>query len=400
MNDSIRHEETRPWNVGTRHNLPEEIRARLGDVYVIAWTTFDDDQWDGRIARATCWSAFGPFLVIPCLWPFLIACFPLPCFMRWELERSIRNTFWILTDRDVKILERGADYCADFCNSGDILQSIPLSKIKDCTLASPEGLCGKRVQSILPTMAIVTRRRYLPPNSHIPRWAGQEQKAVGYGLKGCDWFAAAVQRQCDPERAVRRTRPMAKGDSTATEISSSSSNDNIKNDSTPQPVNRPPPTLGTRQTLPEDVSRCYRDSNIIGWTTLDDQWKASIQRTFWILTDTEVKIILCGSENDFSFVRGHDFQSIQLTQITAIGVRKSVAVRGCFGERLETVPYIFIDTVDTIVSPDSDAAPKRHAAEGYGLAACDVFAAAIIRRIHRLHLRFSRRRKGKKYSYL
>jgi hypothetical protein len=127
-------------------------------------------------------------------------------------------------------------------------------------------------------IAIFTHRRHLCPDFYTEWKTSKKLKAVGYGLKGCNWFAAAIQPQCDPERAM--TRAMKRADSIATVSSSSSSSsmDNMGSDSTLQPVNRSPPALGTRRNLPKFIRRWFgatwfgATSKVIAWTTLDHQW--------------------------------------------------------------------------------------------------------------------------------
>lgn len=206
------HEKERPYNVGTRHNIPEDIRARLGvdASSVIAWTTLDEEEWN--IEKVTCCMTFGPFLVLPCFWPHLILCCPCLWMKQWLSELDIRNTYWILTEHDVKIFRRGFGCCCCY-KSGDSLLSIPLTQITDCGIQTPaEGCCGECVDSLstIPTIYIDT--------ASSPK-EGKLHEAVGHGLAGYEWFMSAIlyQRECqrrqvtmpvmergDPETVERR----------------------------------------------------------------------------------------------------------------------------------------------------------------------------------------------------
>jgi hypothetical protein len=210
LNEGIREEEI-PYNVGTRHNLPEEIRAMIGSnaSSVIAWTTVDEEEWD--IERATCCMTFGPFLFLPCFWPHLIVCCPFFCFKKWLSSMDIRNTYWILTEHDVKIFCCGfGDACC--YTSGDSLVSIPLLQITDCGIQTPsQGCCGECVSALstIPTIYIDT------PST--PR-EGKHHEAVGHGLAGYEWFLSAILQQREWQRRQMVTsRVMERGDSETVE---------------------------------------------------------------------------------------------------------------------------------------------------------------------------------------
>jgi hypothetical protein len=201
---SVKQQDCRPHNVGTSYNLPEEVRARLGGASssVIAWTALDE-EYEPTLGQTTCCVIFGPLLVLPCFWPLLIPFCPCLCMAKVAAEIIVRNTFWILTDQDVKILVRSANYGC--YKSGDNLKSIPLSQITDCGIQAPAqgcfGDCVKSIPSIYIDTASVRE--------------AQRHEVEGYGMAGYDWFVAAILRQRDQGRATPITAiatPMERGD--------------------------------------------------------------------------------------------------------------------------------------------------------------------------------------------
>jgi hypothetical protein len=403
MTDSIKTDNVRPWNVGTCHNLPEEIRSRLADAHLIAWTTFDESL-DGSISRASCCILFGPCFIFPCFWPFLIPCFPLMWMSKKFTETNIRSTFWILTDQDVKIFVRGTGKPSGRGKRGDFLQSIPLSQIAECSPAPAEGCCRNCSQSALPTLSIYTYHRMNESTTRVEKLL----RVIGYGLKGYDWFATAVERQRDAGRAVCWTSPMDRGVDlvehndvhvSSTELIQKGSNI-TKNDARPHNV-------GTSQNLPEEIRIRSGVSNVIAWTTLDDQLEGSlgpaiwwtficfawplliqcpclllardhlhheIRHNFWILTDTEVKIFVPSSSDRCLCCCGDTHRSIPLAQIA--GFRLQSPHQSCLVKGLESIPKVYLDSIFT---PTEE---KPYEAMGYGLAGSDWFVAATVNQIN------------------
>jgi Short C-terminal domain len=201
---SIKQQDSRPHNVGTSHNLPEEIRARLGGSSVVAWTTLDE-AYAPTLGQTTCCLTCGPLMICPCFWPHLIILSPCLCMAKTALDVTIRNTFWILTEQDVKIFVRSANYAGCCYKSGDTLKSVPLTQITDCGIQAPtQGCCGDCVKSI-PTIYIDTASVR----------EGQQHEAVGYGLAGYEWFVAAILRQRDSRNITPITAiatPMERGE--------------------------------------------------------------------------------------------------------------------------------------------------------------------------------------------
>jgi hypothetical protein len=415
MNDSVRNGGSRSCNVGTRHNLPEDIRSCLADAHVLAWTSFDE-KWEGSISRATCCLEFGPCFVDPCCWPFLIPCWPLVWMKKKSTETDIRNTFWILTDQDVKMFVRGANGFGGCGKNGDVLWSIPLSQIVECSTepvgcstAPTEGCCRNCKQSVLPALVVYTYR------SHCD--FVKQKSLVGYGLKGFDWFATAILRQRNAERAVRETPIMDRGDGHVEHDVLVSSMKLIQNGSSIKNLGTYPHNVGTGHTLPEEIRiRLGTTSNVIAWTTLDDQWERmigpatwcscfilafifllfwplvigypylwqerrhqehSIRHSYWILTDTEVKIFVGGSDGNCLCYFDETLSTIPLTQIT--GIRLRIPGKNCLVKGLESIPNIIIDSVYT---PTED---KIYEASGHGLAGSEWFVAAIVNQIYHLH---------------
>jgi hypothetical protein len=179
----------RPDNVGTLRNLPADVCviAQLERRDIIAWTTLDN-QYDAIVGNAIFFGVFGTLLWIPCLWPYLLAFSPCLYADRASAERLVRNTYWILTNTDLKIVTKKCD------QAGDIVNSIPLENITECGATYlATGCCGP-CSGKVPTI-------YVDTASHIYG----VHEADGYGLVGYDWFLSEILNRRDIVKGTQRT---------------------------------------------------------------------------------------------------------------------------------------------------------------------------------------------------
>jgi hypothetical protein len=178
---------TLPQNVGTNFNLPDEIRDIAGihaATNVVAWTTFDeefDHTLDPSMLRCRL-VKLG--LLIPCICPFMVLMSPCIPSLIIDKVHSIRHTYWILTDRDVKIVVQAIESCCD--GRWNHTQSISLKDITDCRITehSPPGGCCSLLKNGLPFLYIDTvasRSKEQPTH-----------EAVGKGLVGYSRFRTEI----------------------------------------------------------------------------------------------------------------------------------------------------------------------------------------------------------------
>jgi hypothetical protein len=87
-------------------DLPPAVREAivvLRSHAVVAWTKLDpalESRVLGHVLGNTLW----PCLVVPCLWPFLIAA---PLTVAWakiDGQNSLKNQYWILTTAELQIV--------------------------------------------------------------------------------------------------------------------------------------------------------------------------------------------------------------------------------------------------------------------------------------------------------
>jgi hypothetical protein len=189
-----------PNSVGTIHNLPDDVRTLAGlgddddDAFTsshndIVWTTFDT-EFEPTISPSVLLRQFVVLsLMIPC------SCLGWVCFWKSTMAQrleSIRHKYWILTDRDVKIVVLANDFDSYCCFPGrnNRIQSIPLKDITDCYLREYSPVsnvfndCGG---FSLPTLNIDTAR------------SGKDigHEAVGFGLVDFNWFMTEILRRRD-----------------------------------------------------------------------------------------------------------------------------------------------------------------------------------------------------------
>ena len=180
-----------PPGVGTRSDIPDDILsiAHLQRDSVVAWVTLDD-EFKSSIGRFTCCQTFGIFFFMPCFWPHMIIL--LPCLLASKLSTDcvIRNTYWILTTTEVKVVVKSYHGC---CSTiGDRVGSIPLDAITNCGSSTQDISCG--CCTTVPSIHIDTARNNHNHRSddNTPRHA-----AVGYGLSGYDWLVTEILARRD-----------------------------------------------------------------------------------------------------------------------------------------------------------------------------------------------------------
>ena len=100
----------------------------------------------------------------------------------------------------------------------------------------------------------------------------------------------------------------------------------------------------------------------------------AIQNTYWVLTTTDVKIIVKSHEGACGGRKGGQVKSIPLDRITNCGISEPDV-----GGFSTTVPKIYIDTVSSGTRYSNDDGP-RHEVIAYGLCGYDWFAAEILAR--------------------
>ena len=182
-----------------------------------------------------------------------------------------------------------------------------------------------------------------------------------------------------------------------------------------------PPNVGTSSDLPDDLVRVahLERTNVVAWATVDEEfedkiWMATccqhfgvffflpcfwphlivlspclltrkisaddtIQNTFWVLTTTEVKVIMVSHEHICCYTKGAQVKSIPLDSITDCGI--SAPDTGC-GDCVTTVPTIYIDTASSSARSSNDAG--GHEEVGYGFSGYDWFASEICARRDKL----------------
>jgi hypothetical protein len=189
-------EKMRPHNVGTIHNLPDDVRTLAGldddddddddstsSHHDIVWTTFDT-EFEPKISPYVLLCQFVALsLMIPCCCPLWVCIWKNTMAERFE---SIRRKYWILTNRDVKIVVLARDFDSYCCFPGrnNRIHSIPLKDITDCYLREYSPVSGYS----LPTLNIDTIRSTGKDIGH---------EAVGYGLVGYNWFMTEILHRRD-----------------------------------------------------------------------------------------------------------------------------------------------------------------------------------------------------------
>jgi hypothetical protein len=196
---------SRPTDVGSYHDIPDDIctMARLERNNVVAWTTLGSD-YENKIDQYTCCSIFGILLFLPCFWPHLIICCPCLFAIKVSTERTINNTFWVLTETDLKVIVKNHDSCCvpGCYHVGDAVKSIPYENITDCGTTSPSKGCLGDCAAI-PTIYVDTASSY---GSSSTDSNGPKHEAVGYGLAGYDWIVTEILARRDALKGRKYTQ--------------------------------------------------------------------------------------------------------------------------------------------------------------------------------------------------
>ena len=176
----------RPPNVGTSADVPDDLcsLAHLQRNNVIAWVTLDE-QFEGKIGHVTCCASFGVFVFLPCFWPHLLIIWPCLLAVKLSADRVIRNTYWILTTTEIKVIVKSHAGCCG--TNGDQVKSIPLDTITDCGVMAKNTACCKCYEGV-PTIYVDTASSGARSSEH----SSSKHEAVGHGLAGYDWFMAEI----------------------------------------------------------------------------------------------------------------------------------------------------------------------------------------------------------------
>jgi len=111
-----------------------------------------------------------------------------PCLYNGKVaaENAARSQYWMLTDRDLKIVSMDHDNCCcpGVIKSGNIVKSVPLENITDCGLDARGTGCVNDCAGDLPTIYVDTASS-----------GGGCHEAVGLGLENYNWFIQKVLSQ-------------------------------------------------------------------------------------------------------------------------------------------------------------------------------------------------------------
>jgi hypothetical protein len=190
---------TRPANVGTSHNLPQDIRDMSGlRDEVIAWTSLDPAHARDISSIVFCQTCC-PLLLLPCFWPHLIILSPCLCSGLSATKNAIFSTYWILTETELKIVIKSHDRCCfpNCVKSGNILKTIPLENITDSGLVSKATGCVVGCTGDVPSIYIDTASSN-----------GQAHEATALALAGQEWFIREILNRRD---IVKQGRGMVAG---------------------------------------------------------------------------------------------------------------------------------------------------------------------------------------------
>lgn len=187
-----------PHDVGTKYNLPEEIR-RIANLRseVVAWTTLDEKHIGSLRETVFCMS-LAPFLVLPCFWPH--ACLLSPCIAGGAIVQAnnIEATYWILTETELRIVTKDHDQlcCPGLLKSGNITKAIPLENITDASVDQKGMGC---IQKKIGDFSYV--------HVDTPSSSGKSgHEATGVALKHPEWF---VRELLDRRDLVKGIGPQA-----------------------------------------------------------------------------------------------------------------------------------------------------------------------------------------------
>jgi hypothetical protein len=173
---------TLPQTVGTNFNLPDDIRDIAGihaATNVVAWTTFDE-EFDHTIDPSMIYRRHVKLgLLIPCFCPFMVLTIPCARSCIIDTVHSIRHTYWILTDRDVKIVVEVINSCSD--GRDNRVHSIPLKDITDCNVQEQSPGYWLNGLPFLYIDTVASRSKEQPMH-----------EAVGRGLVGYSRFRTEI----------------------------------------------------------------------------------------------------------------------------------------------------------------------------------------------------------------
>jgi hypothetical protein len=175
--------------LGTKDNLPHDLAKIVVRSEVIAWTAFDPEL-ERDVRRFACRALFYLPLIFPCA----LIVLPILLVEKMNLQRRIRNQYWILTETHLKIVTKSYERCCiPGCNpSADSVQSIPLEDIICCEAETVGNVCWN--SNPLPTIFVDT-----PANgvNADPEYGSPLHAAVGYGLSHQVQFIREVLNRRD-----------------------------------------------------------------------------------------------------------------------------------------------------------------------------------------------------------
>jgi hypothetical protein len=184
-------QQARPVSVGTKVNLPDDIREMAGlRSEVLAWTALDPDH-EGDIGHYACCQAFGPLLVLPCFWPHMIILSPCLCAACSANTNRIKNQYWILCDNELKIVSKSFDTCCipGCSQSGNNIKTIPLANITDCGVQASGKGCTNQCTAQLPTIYVDT--------ASVTASSPGQHEATAVALAGSEWFVKEILNRRD-----------------------------------------------------------------------------------------------------------------------------------------------------------------------------------------------------------
>jgi hypothetical protein len=186
-------EPMRPNSVGTIHNLPDDVRTMAGLQHpdaatadVVVWTKFDTEFEHTMTPSVLCCRIVWIAVLLPCICPCVTIMSPCLYTKARAQQHAMRNTYWILTDRDVKIVV--------LANS---VLSIPFCDIINCYVPEPSSN-----KIFMPALFIDTASSLASLPASVDRRSSEIilrrfHAAAGMGLLDYNWFRTEILRRRD-----------------------------------------------------------------------------------------------------------------------------------------------------------------------------------------------------------
>ncbi|MGH3053977.1 MAG: hypothetical protein ACRDL7_03250 [Gaiellaceae bacterium] len=185
-----------PIDAGHRQNLPKDLPKDVRTIAglrdeVVAWTCLDP-ALDKTLDKYAFWCTFGRRMAHPLRWPALIVRWPRLLSKRASLAGEARNTYFILTTKELKVvtLEYDRGCVGGWVRSGVVNRTIPLENITHAgSDARGTGWANNR-KGDMPTI-------YFDTASAVAVRGVKQHDVVGLGLKDSEWFVDQVLIQRD-----------------------------------------------------------------------------------------------------------------------------------------------------------------------------------------------------------